>query len=70
MNGNAGPLVHILPPGGEKFKSLGLIEEEIAELSCLDGELVKRREELEERFGEGVISLVEKEQFGLNWYTT
>jgi hypothetical protein len=47
----------------KKFESFGLSDKEIAELSFMVVELVKRREEPEERFGEGVISLVEREQF-------
>jgi hypothetical protein len=41
----------------KKFESFELSEEKIAELSCLDRELVKRREKLEERFGEGSFLL-------------
>ena len=49
----------------KKFESLRLSEEEIAEPSILDEDLVKRRAELEERFGVGVISLVIEEKFWL-----
>jgi hypothetical protein len=49
----------------KKFESFGLIEVEIAEPSTLDEDLVKRRAELEERFGVGVISLVIEDKFWL-----
>jgi hypothetical protein len=45
-------LVHISPPGGKKFKNLGLSERKISGIGCLDGEFVKRSEELEKRFGQ------------------
>jgi hypothetical protein len=49
----------------KKFESLRLSEEEIAELSCLEGELVKNRQELVDKYGGGVITLVEQEKFWL-----
>jgi len=49
----------------KKFESLRLTEEQITELSTLNGDLIKKREELEQRYGEGVISLVGKEGFWL-----
>jgi hypothetical protein len=49
----------------KKFESLRLSEEEIREPSTLDEDLVKRKAELAERFGAGIISLVGKEGFWL-----
>jgi hypothetical protein len=49
----------------KKFESLGLREEEITELSTLNGDLIKRRKELEDRYGVGGISLVIEEKFWL-----
>ena len=45
----------------KKFESLRLSEEEIAELSTLDEDLVKRRAELEDKYGVGIISLVRQD---------
>jgi hypothetical protein len=49
----------------KKFESLRLSEEEITELSTLNGDLIKRRKELEDRYGVGVITVVEEDKFWL-----
>jgi hypothetical protein len=48
-----------------KFQELGLSREEIAELGGMNGDLIKRRGELEEKYGEGVITLVLEDKFWL-----
>jgi len=48
-----------------KYQELGLSREEIAELGGLNGDLIRRREEYEEKYGEGVITLVLEDEFWL-----
>jgi hypothetical protein len=46
---------------------LGLTKEEIYELSTLDGELLKDRDKYIEKYGEGVIKVVERDKFWLEF---
>ena len=58
-------LVQAIQEIEKKFESLGLTEEEIAELSTLNGDIVKRRTELEKKYGARVITLVVEDKFWL-----
>jgi hypothetical protein len=50
----------------KELEALGLSKEDVERLSTLNGDLIKNRKELIEEYGEGVITLVGKEQFWLN----